>query len=124
MVFKEIDYSVIIPYKEEAEKAGLKFLDTCQYFGIYSDEILLGFCALLYSGNKATFKCEYVFPQFRRRGLLKYMLKERIMILKLKGIQHAEANCTPMSRNVHLSMGGVAKMVYKNGITKIVYENL
>jgi hypothetical protein len=52
------------------------------------------------------------------------MINFRKEILKNKGIKFVEANCTSMSKNSHIRCGGRIDKVYKNGITKIVYENL
>ncbi len=124
MVVKKVLLVNILPYKNNAVKDGILFTDKADYYGIYEDNILKGFSAIKYNGSKALLKCQYVLPEYRKKGLLMLMLKDNLEILKRSGIKIAEANCTKMSVNVHLKVGAKVVKVFKNGITQIRYENL
>jgi GNAT superfamily N-acetyltransferase len=121
---KRIGLDELLPYIAMAKKEGLLFSVNCDYYAYYQGEQIIGFCAIKYSGNKATLKCDYVLKEFRGNGLLIHMINFRKRILKEKGIKIAEANCTKMAVNSHLKCGAEIEKVFKNGITKVIYEIL
>jgi hypothetical protein len=122
---KRVSLLELQPYMDLAKKEGLLFINDCDYYGLYSQNDLIAFCAIRYVGkHKAIFKCEYVLKQYRGNNILLAMINYRKQILKDQGIKVIEANCTSMSKNSHIKCGGKVDKVYKNGITKIVYENL
>jgi GNAT superfamily N-acetyltransferase len=124
MEIRKLKLNDIIPYKTMAIKDGILFSDKADYYGIYEENILKGFSAIKYTANKAILKCEYVLPEYRRKGLLMRLIKDNLTVLKQNGILTAEANCTKMSVNAHLKSGAKVVKVYKNGITQIRYENI
>ena len=63
-------------------------------------------------------------PVHRNKGLATELLMTRLMLLKGMGYKNIEANCTDMSLGLHLKQGAKIKEKFKNGITKVVYENL
>jgi hypothetical protein len=122
----KIDFSYLSPYINIAKKEGLLFSENCDYYGIFNSDLeLMGFSAIKYVGKtKAIFKCEYVLSKFRGNSLLLKMIQYRINVLRQNNIKYVEAHCTIMSKNSHLKCGGKITKVFKNGITKIVYENI
>ena len=44
--------------------------------------------------------------------------------MKVMGLKYVEANATPMALKMHLNSGATIVNKYKNGITKVSYENI
>lgn len=106
------------------QEAGLLFTESTEMKLLLLDGVPVGYCGICYK-PRVMLKCEYVLPEHRRKGLLKYMIIQRLAEIKFKrGKRTAEANCTPLSLSVHIGCGAVEHKVFKNGITQVVYENL
>jgi GNAT superfamily N-acetyltransferase len=125
MKFLKINIEEYPDLKNIGVKNGLLFNDLADYFALFIEEKIVGYCSIKQKNFKsAIFKTAFVFPEHRRKGYLRFMVNERLKIVKSFGIIKVEANCTKQSLNVHLSLGAKITKEYKNGITKIVYENL
>ncbi len=118
---KEIDNLL-----KKAIKDGIIFSDKCIFNGMFYNELLIGFCGLLIKNNKAILKCDYILPEYRKRGYLMEMIDFRKIYIKTHYpvISIIEANCTKLALNSHLKCGAKIIKVYKNGITQIRYENI
>ena len=130
IVVKKIDWDIISKYQKDAEAEGILFSDNSIYYGFYLNgqggqyRIMFGFGALLYRGKDCTFKSHFVFPTFRKRGLYckAFLLQKEIAFSK--GVRYLYGNCTKMSVGTHKRLGAEVIKVYKNGITKLRYENI
>ena len=103
-------------------------------FALFYNQILVGMaCILIRSPNgTAVFKGDFVLPEYRNRGFLDYMIKERLKYLKINypDLKRVEANAYPQALNCHLRNG--AKFIknfrytFKNGqrLKLLYYENL
>ena len=125
LTFKEIGIEVLEPHKKQAEKEGLLFSSGVVYYGLFNTQNnLLGFCGIKFS-KVPVFKNDYVLHQFRGNKYLIEMNKHRLAILKAKGFNSATANCTAMALNSHLHFKNCKAITkFKNGITKVHYENI
>lgn len=107
----------------QAIKDGIIFNDNVNLFFL-EKKSLIGFVGLIVKKTKAFFKCDYILPEFRNKGYYKILFLFRINLCKEMNIKVLEANCTKMSINYYLKNGFKIKKKYKNGITKVMYENL
>ena len=106
------------------EREGLLSSNNTLDYALVENNVILGMCSLLIKGKTGVFKTAYVLRSQRNKGYLDFMIKERINILKSMSIKKAEANCRIGALNAHLRNGAKVKKVYKNKITKVVYEIL
>lgn len=123
---KEITLEDLQPLKEAAIKDGILFpKKRLVFLGIKNDNKLLGFGGL--SFNKKTkrgvIKCDYIIPTERRKGYASKILDVKLEVFKQLGIKYIEAHCTKAAVNIHVRKGAIINKVYKNGVTKIIYEN-
>jgi hypothetical protein len=116
-----MSYSQLIPYILAAKHEGLLFDPDIDYYGAFDGGELIGFCGIKYHRHAAVLKCDYVFPQHRRGGILKAMIDFRLMEIKRRAIKIVTANCTPLSLNVHLRVGATRIKSFGNGIVKVKY---
>lgn len=125
LTFKEIGIEVLEPYVKQAQKEGLLFSSGVVYYGLFNAQNnLLGFCGIKFS-KVPVFKNDYVLHQQRGNRYLIEMNKNRLEILKAKGYGSATANCTPMALSSHLHFKECKAVTkFKNGITKVIYENI
>lgn len=111
--------------KEVSEKEGLLFPKiTPTFLGVYMAKKLIGFGGWTIKGNKATIKCDYIIPEYRKKGIGGYLLRTRIELLRSKGIKNIQANATKLALNMHKSAGAKVVKEFKNGITQVIYENI
>jgi len=121
---KEILWDSIKHYQKPAEKDGILFSSNSDYYGFYIDGEFFGFGAVLYKGQDATSKSDWIFPEYRRKGLYLKVYPMKKQMAFDRGIRYLHGHCTEMSIGAHVQMGADVIKVYKNGITKIRYENL
>ena len=111
--------------KEQATKEGLLFPKSNMLVtSVKANEDIIGFGCIALKKTKAILKCVYVSKEHRGNGLASTLLQIRLGAIKNLGIKYAEANCTKLSLNVHLRKGAAIIKQYKNGITKVAYENI
>lgn len=110
-----IAVSQVYSYVHLFQAEGLLFSDKCNFFGAFYDDKMVGICGLL----GATLKCDYVFPEYRHRGIGTEMVKFRLVLLHDAGRKRAYAHCMPASRGIYLRCGGMIKKEYRNGIALI-----
>jgi hypothetical protein len=122
-MIKWIDKKEIEPYINQAKKEKLFFNTHTEYHGYYIDDKLVAFCGIMYFRNKAVLKNDYVFPEYRSRGICTEMIDYRLKLLKEKGYKIIEANCTKDALSIHIKAG--AKVVREYKICTLVrYENI
>lgn len=110
--------------KEVSEKEGLLFPKTPpKFIGVYLNNELIGFGGVSLKKTRAIIKCDYVVKEHRKKGVAQYMHTRRLEMLKKMGFKYVEANATQMALNLHLNSGAKIVKEYKNGITKVAYEN-
>ena len=110
--------------KEVSEKEGLLFPKVSpKFIGVYLNNELIGFGGVSLKKNRAIIKCDYVVNEHRKKCVAQYMHTRRLEMLKTMGFQYIEANATPMALRLHLNNGAKIVKEYKNGITKVAYEN-
>lgn len=110
--------------KEVSEKEGLLFPKKPPLFiGVYYKDKLVGFGGVVLKKNSAIIKCDYVIKEFRKKGVATKMNKTRLEMLKLIGHSNVEANATELAVGFHVNCGAKIIKKYKNGITKVAYEN-
>ena len=111
--------------KDVAIKDGLLFSKTTPHLvGLYLNEEIIAFAGFKVGKTKAVLKNLFVLKEYRGKGLARQLTEFRISVLKSIGVKKIEANLTKASLNLHLKNGAKVVKRYKNGITKIVYENI
>lgn len=113
---------------------GLVFSETDITFALFYNKTLVGMsCILVRSQNgSAVFKGDFVLPEYRNRGFLDYMIKERLKYLKTNypNLKRVEANAYPQALNCHLKNGAnivkTFKYTFKDGqkLKLVYYEDL
>jgi hypothetical protein len=121
MEIREVTLNDIKQYKSEAEKSDLTFCLNTRYYGLFNNNELVSFIGILFYANKNIIKNIYVPPANRGKGYFKKMLD---YCMSVEAHKRKEASCTPMSINQFLKIGFKVMRKYKNGITKVYYENL
>ena len=121
---KEIDRDKLTKYEQVSKKEGISFAKNSVYYGFYINNKLFGFGALLYKGQDCTFKTHYVFPPFRNKGLYGKAFVLQKQIAFDNGIKYLYGNCTKMSIGTHIRLGAEVIEVFKNGVTRVRYENI
>jgi len=122
---KTIEIKDVGNLKKQAIADGLLFgKQIKRVVAVYYNDEVVAFGGFILKKSKAILKNVYVTPEHREKGLATEILKARLGILKIFGYKYAEANCTPMSVKLHLNQGAKIDKVFKNGITKVVYENI
>lgn len=121
---KEIAWEIVAKYELAAKNEGLSFAKNSVYHGFYYNDILFGIGALLYRGKDCTFKSHFVFPPFRKRGLYgkAFLLQKEIAFSK--GVRYLYGNCTKMSVGTHIRLGAKVVEEFRNGVTRLRYENI
>lgn len=120
----EIDREDLKKYEHVSKKEGISFAKNSTYYGYYINGKMFGFGALLFAGQSCTFKTNYVFPPFRKKGLYGKAFVINKQIAFSKGIKYLYGNCTKMSIGTHIRLGAKVIEVFKNGITRVRYENI
>ena len=89
----------LLPYKHDAERAGLCFSKNTQYFVylVNPSSHIYGFIGVLIYKKKAVIKNIYVLPEVRGNGIFKQLLNFMISDLLRQNIFNIEATCTKMS---------------------------
>jgi len=121
MEIKFIDKSIIQRYKKLNKD--LAYCNKTTYWGIYQNNVLIGFAGLLIYKNKAIDKNIFIFPKYRGNGYFKYWLNWRKQYIKKLGINKIEATCTEMSLPEYLKRGAKIIKEYRH-YTKVVHENI
>lgn len=123
-MIKEITkYDIPVNYIIEAKKSGLVFCNNTIMYGIYNNDVMVGFCGMLLNKKKATFKNIFVLQEFRGNGYFKNLLTYMIVLCQQMGIKVIEATCTKMSFNEFIKRGFVPIKKYKL-YTKVRHENI
>ena len=89
----------LLPYKHDAERAGLCFSKNTHYFAYFINPSgpLYGFIGVIRYKKKAIIKNIYVIPKARGIGIFKQLLNFVISDLNRQNIFNIEATCTKMS---------------------------
>lgn len=124
IVVKKIEWDIISKYQKDAEAEGILFSDNSTYYAFYLNGRMFGFGAILYKGKDATSKSDWIFPPFRKKGLYGKAFELKKQLAFDNGIKYLHGHCTTMSIGTHKRLGAEIIKVYKNGITKIRYENI
>ena len=122
-MIKQISFNDIKMLLPEMRKSGILISDKVTLFGFYEQDKLVGISGVK-MGKKAYFKMSYTIPSMRKKGIFHALLAHKIKYAKNNGAKSAYANCTKQSLNAYLSFGGKIAKQYKNGITRVEYENL
>ena len=92
-----------------------------KYIGGYNLHHIIGFVGWMVVGNKIRYKADYVFHNFRGKGIYTRMWKGRdevvLKYMKEHGIKEITAYCTKKSLPMYLKNGFVEQSVSKSGIT-------
>lgn len=105
----------------DAIRDGILFTQSIDYLGYFDGDVLIAFAGYKTLSRSAWLKCDYVMPNYRRKGIMTELTKRRLEILRGCNIY---ANCTPASVGLHIRLGAGIVRTYKNGIVRVVYENL
>ena len=123
-MIKKIAFKDLLPIMDDMKKDGILLSEKATIFGYYDNGILVAVTGVIFQGKKAYFKMSYTIPSMRKKGIFHALLAHKIKYAKNNGAKSAYANCTKQSLNAHLSFGGKIAKQYKNGITRVEYENL
>ena len=122
---KKIDISEIEHLKLIAEKDGILFpKKNLILLGAYLEGKLVGFGGFVLKKNRATIKCDFVLKDYRGKGVATQLHKIRLGILKVLQCKEVDANATKMALKLHLNSGARIIKKFKNGVTKVAYENI
>lgn len=121
-MIRECTFLEIEPFKKLANKEGIHISKDFSYIG-YFDDKLLGFVAYTIDKNKATFRNDFVFPEYRHKGIYRDLNNFRLNLMKTKGIKNVEVNCKPTSLPLHLKCGGKITRTFIH-TTRVIYENI
>jgi GNAT superfamily N-acetyltransferase len=123
-MIRKVTLNDLLPYKIDAEKAGLCFAKNTLYFAyVASPNIISGFVGVLMYRNKAVIKNIYVLPEVRGNGIFKQLLNFIILDLNRQNIFNIEATCTKMSIREFERRGFKSIKQYKH-YTKVRLEVL
>jgi hypothetical protein len=119
IILKNLD--IVLPaYVMLGKREGLIFGKGIEFYGAYLDNVIVGFCGIKRMKSLAWLKCDYVFGDYRRRGVLMEMINYRLELLKDYKI--IRANCTPKATGAHIKSGAKVIKIYHNGITQVEYS--
>lgn len=122
---KKISIKDIEHLKDIATKDGILFpKKNLILLGAYLEDKLVGFGGFVLKKNSAIIKCDYVIKEYRKQGVATQLHKIRLGVLKVMELKYVEANATPMALKMHLNSGARIVEKYKNGVTKVCYENI
>jgi hypothetical protein len=121
MTIRAITPEHISHWKKSAQEADLTFCKQTHLYGVWDEENLVGFFGILGYSNKNIVKNIYIPPGERGKGYFKAMMD---WCMVYEPHKRKEASCTPMSIREFIARGFVVGRKYKNGITKVYYENL
>lgn len=124
MLIKPVSYDLIAPLQVIAQKEGILFRGGIEFYGAYIEETLVGFCGVKLGKRTAWLKSDYVFPSYRRRGILTEMIKYRLELLRVHNCKKVYASCTLMAIGAHIRLGAEVVQRFKNGIIKVRYHLL
>jgi predicted GNAT family acetyltransferase len=126
-MIKEISNSDLKNIKVLAKNDGILFpKKKANYYGYFLNNNIIGIGAILISKSTAILKCSFVVKENRGKGIATQLLKYRLDLIKsrYKDNKKITANCTNLSLQLHIKQGAKVLKKYKNGITKVSYENL
>lgn len=76
------------------------------WFAALHDSQIMGFCCVVFSGQTARLKSDYVLPGYRRQGIYQQLFRARLDFCALnRAIHRLTAFSTPMSLPQYLKMG-------------------
>src|SRR5690606_36012511 len=77
------------------------------WFGAYRDNTLLGCCCAMQCGDTSVvyFQRDFVFKEYRRKGVYSRLFKERMEYSIKQGYKHAVAMCNENSKKVFKQYG-------------------
>ena len=111
--------------KETAKREGILFGKKTDMWLVSLNDVTIGCMGILLMKNKAVLKCDFIYPQYRGNRHLDDMIKYRLNLLRnYPFIQSVTANCTPLAVKAHIRNGASLTQKFKNGITKVTYENI
>lgn len=121
-----IKYEDIKKHIDEIKKYQLCFCSSTIYYGLFEEDVLVGFAGIIIQSEKIIFKNDYILESERGKGLYKYLMNYRMFIAKNSGnkIKKIEANCTNYSIKTYLKYGFKVVKEYRNGCKKVIYENI
>jgi GNAT superfamily N-acetyltransferase len=117
---EQADFSGIEDFVPHTKGTMLEFASRTTYYRVFSDEIAVGFCGVVWMKGAAKFKNDFVLPEHRDLGHFKWMVAERLKIAAERGVKKITACCTPMSFRHYVASGFAPVRRYKNGCTDVV----
>ena len=120
---EEVPFETIKPYGDIARKEHILISPDFNYIACLLDDCIAGFCAYTIQGDKATFRNDFVLPEYRMKGIYREMNDYRMLLMKLKGVKRVEVNCKPTSLALHIRNGGKITRAFKYS-TRVMYENI
>ena len=123
MIIKPIKLTDI-PFVEDIEckQLGIIFKPDIKYIAAILNGEVVGVVGCKVYKNKYKFTNAFVRKDFRHKGIYRQLNAERRNYCSEK--KPIEANCTINSVSFHVKRGAKILKVFKNGITKIRYENI
>lgn len=112
-MIRKIDIQGFDKYLKDAKRNGLVFCNNTDYYGLFIDKEIVGFCGVITYKNKYVFKNDYVIEKHRGNGYHKQMMNFRLALAKKNNIKKVEATCTNMSINNYFSFGFQIYKKYK-----------
>ena len=112
-MIRRISLEELNPYMVLAKKSGLVFCSKTDYYGLYLDNQMVGFCGVLKYKNKWVFKNAFVLEEHRGNGYHKSLMSFRLKDAQQNNIKVVEATCTQMSLNNYLKFGFRIVQTYK-----------
>jgi hypothetical protein len=120
-MIKTITKAQLEPFLLDAQKTGLVFCNSTQYYGYFDDGKLIAITGVIWYSKKAIFKNSYVLEEYRRKGIYQNLFRYRMIAVRERGIKLIEATCTDMSLSLWLKMGAKVIQQYKL-YTKVQYK--
>lgn len=119
--FKPISRADIEPYREQAEKEHLSFIDGVDYYGAYIDASLVGFCGIKRYSTYALSKSIFVLPAYRQQGIGRYLVRCTLKLMRQENKEYVMASCISYSLPIFLSFNAQIVKQYKHGAKVKVY---
>lgn len=120
----KIDYVQIETYKSlvAKERVSLENPKEAVWFAAYIEEELVGFNCVVIKKQNARLKSDYVFKEFRNKGIYNLMFQYRIDYCIQERVKKMTAFCSPMSLGTFLRYGFSPKSKTKYGIIYVERE--
>lgn len=106
-------YSDIQHLVGQAKKERIGITPNTKFYCAKDNEIVIGFCGIVFKRGYAVVKNIYVIPQYRKQGLGEELIKYQFKVVKQAGYPYALAYCTPMSINIFIKLGAKIIREYK-----------